>query len=80
LFSVSSPSGVLRPGVRESVRFLFDWGRYMSSKSLDPERRVLAGVGQWIEAAARISIKGGITPAHLPQQQTIDVKLRVYVD
>lgn len=45
----------------------------------DGERRVLS-VGQWLEAAARITLKGGAAPAHLPSTQVIDVRLRVYVD
>lgn len=45
----------------------------------DAERRVLS-VGQWLEAAARITLKGGVAPAHLPSTQIIDVRLRVYVD
>lgn len=80
LFSVNRPSGSLRPGVRESVRFLFDWSRYLSVRSQDPERRVLKGVGQWVEARAMVQIRGGVTPSHLHNQQIIEIKLRVYVE
>jgi len=80
LFSVDVSSGSLRLGARDSLRFLFDWTRYAALKAADAERRVLA-VGQWIEAHARITLKGtAATAQQQPQQQIVDVKLRVYVD
>jgi hypothetical protein len=79
LFLVEPSSGTLRAANKESIHFMFDYSRYLLLKAGDAERRVLQ-VGQWIEASARITMKGGFAAPFLAISQVIDVKLRVYVE
>ena len=80
LFQAEPSTGILRVGSKEKINFLFDLTKYQQLKSAAVVRRVLH-VGQWIHTTARILLKGGYAPnGATSTTQTIEVRLRVYID